>query len=87
MVSGRAGISSKSPRTACIWDLAEARFSSHSKVCRVRRRVYLSGTDVAWGEHVLQLVGQQQLLELVRHVHRPLGDVQVTDDEHKLKHR
>jgi hypothetical protein len=45
----------------------------------------LSATDVPRGEHVLELVGQEQFFELVGNVNCTLWDVQVADDEDELR--
>lgn len=46
---------------------------------------YFSGANVTGGEDVLELVGEEEFLELVRDVDGPLRDMQVADDEHELR--
>jgi transcriptional regulator of NAD metabolism len=90
LVSGKLGMSiSKSPLTACICDFAEARFSNHSKVYTITKSIiryplYLSAADVSRGQHILELVREEELLKLIGDVDRSLRDVQVTDDQNEL---
>jgi hypothetical protein len=45
---------------------------------------YLSAADVSRGQHILELVREEELLKLIGDVDRSLRDVQVTDDQNEL---